>query len=391
MMRRFWLSLAIALGSLLLVVLLVVTRPEANTEVKPPPIPRVEVTRVSVRDILPEVEVTGVLRPWQSARLRFEVAGEVRARHVEPGQQVSAGEILLELDEADYADALIETKSQFDETRATLKRDRALLDLARENRRLAEREYQRLEKLGEGSLASQSTREGARQKLLALQSEEASLEFSLESNQARVDRQQAALNRAERNLRRTRLIAPFAGLINQVLVEVGDYVPPNTQVVELIDSQSLELQVSVSGDVAAALSLGQALDVRVDERPVSGRLVALQIDPDPQTHTHPMRVRIEGEGLLPGQLGRVGVPLRPRSGARVVPATALLQEDGYHYVFIVDQNRLQRRRVTPGIRQGDWQVIRKGVNEGETLVARDVDVLSPDLQVQIEGAVQAGD
>ncbi len=390
-MRRLWLSLAILLASLLVVVLLVITRPEANTEVKPTPVPRVEVTRVAVRDIQPEVEVTGVLRPWQTARLRFEVSGEVRARHVEPGQPVATGDVLLELDDADYQDALIEAQSQLDETRATLKRDHALLDLARENRRLAEREFQRLEKLGEGSLASQSTREGARQKLLALQSEEASLEFSLESNQARVTRQQAAVNRAQRNLHRTRLIAPFAGRINQVLVEVGDYVPPNTQVMELIDTQTLELQLSVSGDVAAALTLGQPLDVRLEDRQVPGRLVALQVDPDPQTHTHPLRVRVDGEGLLPGQLGRVGVPLRPRSDARVVPTTALLQEEGQHYLFVINGHRLERRRVLPGVRDADWQVIRSGVDPGETVVARDVDVLSEGLEVQIEGAAKGGD
>ncbi|MET0090201.1 MAG: efflux RND transporter periplasmic adaptor subunit [Candidatus Thiodiazotropha sp.] len=384
-MRRLWLSLAIVLASLLVVVLLVITRPEASTEVKPTPVPRVEVTRVTVRDILPQVNVTGVLRPWQTARLRFEVAGEVRVRHVEPGQPVTADDVLLELDDADYRDALIEAQSQLGETGASLKRDRALLDLARENRRLAEREYQRLEKLGEGSLASQSTREGARQKLLALQSEEASLEFSLESNQARVARQQSAVNRAQRNLDRTRLIAPFAGRINQVLVEVGDYVPPNTQVMELIDTQSLELRLSVSGDVAAALSLGQPLDVQVEDRLVPGRLVALQLDPDPQTHTHPLRIRVDGAGLLPGQLGQVGVPLRPRNGARVVPITALLQEEGQHYVFVINDSRLERRRVMPGVREDDWQVIRSGLSEGETVVARDVDVLSEGLEVQVEG------
>ncbi len=390
-MRRFWLSLAIVLASLLLVVLLIITRPEVNTEVKPPPVPRVEVTRVMVRDILPEVEVAGVLRPWQSARLRFEVSGEVRSRQIEPGQSVTSGEVLLQLDDADYRDALIEAQSQLDESRATLKRDRALLELARENRLLAEREYQRLEKLGEGSLASQSTREGARQKLLALQSDEASLTFSLESNQSRVARQEAALSRAQRNLDRTRLVAPFDGRINQVLVDVGDYVPPNTQVLELIDARTLELQLSVSGDVAAALRLGQSLEVTVEDRQVAGRLVALQVDPDPQTHTHPIRVRIESGGFLPGQLGRVGVPLRPRAGAWVVPTTALLREEGQYYVFLLKGERLQRRRVIPGIRQGDWQVIRKGVSEGDTLVARDVDVLSQDLRVQVEGTVSGSD
>jgi RND family efflux transporter MFP subunit len=370
----------------MIVVLLIATRPEANIEIKQPVVTRVEVARVVQQDILPEVVSTGVLRPRQSASLRFEVSGELQVRHVEPGHLVEAGAMLLQLDDADYQDALIEARSQLSETRATLKRDQTLLDLARENRQLAEREYERLEKLGKGSLASVSTRESARQQLINLQGEEARLSFSLQTNKARIERQQAAINRAERNLKRTRLLAPFSGRINRVMVEEGDYVSANTLVIELIDTRALELQVAVSGDVVAALSLDQQLEVDVSSRRVAGELVALQYDPDPQTHTHPLRIRVQGDGLLPGQLGRVKLPLRPRLDAMTVPASALLREEGKHYLFQVRQNRLVRQRVTPGIRHEDQQILLDGVEPGILVVARDVDMLSNDIEVQIEAS-----
>jgi RND family efflux transporter MFP subunit len=368
------------------VVVLFMTRPEANVALKQPGITRVEATEVVRRDLLPKVTFTGVLRPRQVASLRFEVAGELSAREVEPGESVSEGDLLLRLDNEDYRDALSETQSQLSETRATLQRDGALLKLAQENRELAEREYQRLEKLGKGSLASVSTRESARQQLINLQSEEARLVFSQQSNQARLARQEAANNRARRNLERTQLLAPFSGRVNRVMVEVGDYLQGNSPVLELIDDTALELEVAVSGDVAAALTLGQPLNVNVnvDERKVAGELVALQIDPDPQTHTHPLRIRIPGQGLLPGQLGRVTLPLRPRRGALVVPASAVLREEGKYYVFLIRENRLIRQQVIPGIRQDDWQLLLQGVEQGDQLVARDVEVLSHDSEVQIE-------
>jgi RND family efflux transporter MFP subunit len=366
------------------VVVLFMTRPEANVALKQPGITRVEATEVVRRDLLPKVTFTGVLRPRQVASLRFEVAGELSAREVEPGESVSEGELLLRLDNEDYRDALSETQSQLSETRATLQRDGALLKLAQENRELAEREYQRLEKLGKGSLASVSTRESARQQLINLQSEEARLMFSQQSNQARLARQEAANNRARRNLERTQLRAPFSGRVNRVMVEVGDYLQGNSPVLELIDDTALELEVAVRGDVAAALTLGQPLSVNVDERKVAGELVALQIDPDPQTHTHPLRIRIPGQGLLPGQLGRVTLPLRPRRDALVVPASAVLREEGKYYVFLIRENRLIRQQVIPGIRQDDWQLLLQGVEQGDQLVARDVEVLSHDSEVQIE-------
>ncbi|MCU7906346.1 MAG: efflux RND transporter periplasmic adaptor subunit [Candidatus Thiodiazotropha sp. (ex Epidulcina cf. delphinae)] len=387
--RRFFLTLAILIVTIVVIVLLVVTRPEANMAMKQPGITRVEVTQVVQRDLLPTVEFTGVLRPRQIASLRFEVSGELMIRQVEPGQSVDAGDLLLQLDDADYRDALREAESQLSETRAALERDQALLKLAGENRRLAEREYQRLEKLGKGSLASVSTRESSRQQLINLQSEEARLGFGRQSSRARLARQEAALSRARRNLDRTRLSAPFGGRVNRVMAEVGDYLQGNSLVLELIDTSALELEVAVSGDVAAALSLGQTLVVDVDGRQVQGELVALQFDPDPQTHTHPLRIRIPGEGLLPGRLGRVGLPLRPRIDALVVPASAVMREEGKHYLFLVREDRLVRQLVVPGIRQDDLQLIRRGVEPGDLVVARDVEVLSHDIEVQVESDREA--
>jgi multidrug efflux pump subunit AcrA (membrane-fusion protein) len=366
------------------VALLVVTRPEAKSDMKSPAVTRVEVVRVAVEDLQPRVELTGVLRPRQVASLRFEVSGKLALRAVEPGERVSAGDLLLQLDDADYRDAVVEAQSQLAETKAALEQDRALLKLARDNRDLAQREYQRLEKLGKDSLASVSTRESSRQQLNSLQSEVARLSFSVQSNQARFARLEAALNRARRNQARTRLLAPFDGQVNRVLAEVGDYLQGNSMVLELIDTHSLELRLEVSGDVAAALALGQRISVDVDGKRVEGELIALQYDPDPQTHTHPIRVRIPGEGLLPGQLGQVGLPLRSRNQALVVPASALLREEGGQYLFLVNDGRLRRQRVVPGIRQGERQVIRQGVAAGDLVVARDVEVLSDALAVQVE-------
>jgi RND family efflux transporter MFP subunit len=387
--RRLFITLAILFVSVMLVLLVVVTRPAAKTETKQAVITRIEVARVVVEDLQPQVELTGVLRPRQLASLRFEVGGELLTRAVEPGQRVAAGDLLLALDDADYRDALTEAESQVVETRASMQRDLRLQKLARENSDLAAREYQRLEKLGQDSLASQSTRESARQKLINLESEDARLTFSVESNQARLARQEAALNRARRNLERTRLLAPFDGHINQVMVEVGDYLQVNSLAVELIDTSNLELRLEVSGDVAAALRLGQPLEVQVDDRRIEGELIALQLDPDSQTHTHPIRVRILGEDLMPGQLGRVRLPLRAHPAALVVPATALLREEGGEFLYRVRDEHLQRQAVITGKRQGDRLAIRQGVQAGDLVVARDVDVLSEGLQVQIEAEVKA--
>jgi multidrug efflux pump subunit AcrA (membrane-fusion protein) len=122
----------------------------------------------------------------------------------------------------------------------------------------------------------------------------------------------------------------------------------------------------------------------VDGEQIPGELVALQFNPDSQTHTHPIRIRVPGEKLLPGELGQVALPLRLRKDALVVPASALLREEGGYYLFLVRNGQLERRAVTPGVRLGEEQAIRSGIEVGDQVVARDVDVLSDGLKVQIE-------
>ena len=383
-LRRTLLTFLILLLTVFVVMTLWRTRPQPEIVMKKPQVTRVEVVKAVARDINPLVRQTGLLRPWRVASLKFEVKGDLVERLVEPGQKVEHGQLLLRLDDADYRDAVTENEARLTETRAAVRRDRSLLGLAKENRKLAEQEYRRLVKLGEGSLSSASTRDSARQQLLKLSSDEARLAFSIESSQARLVREEAALKRAQRNLQRTRLSAPFDGLINRVEAEVGDYLQTSTRVVELIQGEFLELYVEVSGDVAAALTLGQKLIVKLDGAEQEGELTALQPDPDAKTHTHPLQIRLSADGLLPGMLGEVLLPLEPRSGALVVPPAALLREEGRTYVFVVEAGRLQRRAVQPGIRYERQQVILTGLTEGEPLVARDVEVLSDGIPVTTE-------
>jgi len=384
LLRRSLLTFLIFIITAVVVAGLVVTRPKPEIDLQAPVVTRVEVVAVEISDLNPRVELTGVLRPRQTARLRFEVQGTLVERRAEPGLAVVAGELLLQLEEADYQDALTEAQALLDEALAGIARDRTLLKLARESRKLALREVQRLDKLGEGSLASASNRDSARQQLLQLESEEARLLYGIESGNARMARLQASLSRAQRNLQRTRLKAPFSGQVNRVMVEVGDLVQSGSDAAVLLDTGMLELDVEVTGEVALALSLGQSLMVSVDGAKREGFLVALQPDPDPQTHTHPARVRIPADGLSPGLLGRVSLPLGRRSDVLVVPISAVLREEGKAFAFVVQEKRIQRRQVREGIRyQGRLEII-QGLHAGEQVVARDIQSLSDGIRVEIE-------
>jgi RND family efflux transporter MFP subunit len=366
------------------VVLLVLTRPASKPELKVLAPPRVEVVPVQIRDIQPYDPVTGRLRPRRAAALHFEVQGNLAQRLVEPGQRVARGELLLQLENDDYQDAVTDASARLIEEEAAVRRDGSLLQLASENLVLAEREFERMERLGRDSLASGSRRDETRQRMLQSSSEQARLAYSVETGEARLTMRKSRLQRALRDLERTRLKAPFDGTVNQVQVYLGDRVDATRVVLELIQDDELDLYMEVMGSTAAALRLGQQVEVVAGERQLRGTVVALQLDPDPRTYTHPVKVRIPGEGLLPGMLATARLWLRSQPGVRVIPLSALLRENGRDYVFVVNGERLERRAVELGIRHGSVQVILAGLDAEESVVARDVAALSDAQRVTLE-------
>lgn len=371
------------------IVALMLSRTERQASLRQLPPARIEATTLQRMDLEPVVEVSGRLHPQRSALLHFEISGQVKARQVEPGQAVAAEEVLLSLHEGDFADSLALAEAQWQQEQAAIERDRSLLKLALKNSQLQAREVARLNKLGSASLASKSLLGEARQRLLQLQSEEARLRYAVETAEARLALREAERSRARRNLQRTQLRAPFAGTVNRVAVQVGDYVSPSQMVLELIDSARLELHLEISSETAAVLSLGQRLDVQVEDGHREGQVVALQQDPDPSTYTHALRIRLSGEGLLPGRLARATLSLGREPDALVVPVNAVLQEDGAAYLFVIEDGNLVRQRIELGRRAGPWYELRAGVAEDTLIAARDVAALADGQRVQLKDTAQA--
>ncbi len=369
---------------ILAMVWLISTKPVKQPELKEILPTRVPVVAVERRDMTATETVTGRIQPSQRAMLQFELAGQVAERKVEPGQRVEAGQLLLSLPSGDYEDALADAQAQLEQEQAGIARDRELLDLMAREQKLQEQSVTRFERLGRDALASKSQTDEAQTRLLQLQADAARLRYSVNTATAVVRQREVAVSRAQRNLARTRLTAPFSGVVNAVNVQPGDTVSPNVAAVELLAVDPLDLYVEVTGATAAALELGQKVEVRVGDQVQSAEIVALQVDPRPSTFTHAVRLRLAGEGLQPGVLAQAELPLVPQRNALVVPIAAVAQEEGEAYVFSVNDGIARRTDVKLGMRVGDFQVITEGVKAGDKIVARNVAALADGERVLAE-------
>jgi len=333
-------------------------------------------------DIQPLTTLTGKLQPARMAHLRFQLSGQVTKRYIEPGQKVSTNEPLLQIDPGDFVDAVNETQALLSQEEEAIDRDRKLLELIKQERVLQAREVKRLAQLGQKSLASKSLYDSAEQALLRQQAEEARLKFNVDSGPSRLKTKQAILNRAERNLARTQLTAPFNAIVNHVEVEIGDYVTPGQAAIDLVQLNELDLYLEVAGELASSLSLGSKVKVTSGEISKVGNIIALAADPDPNTNTYELRVRLNGDGLFSGANARAELPGRFLNQVNVVPVEAILRDEGKSYVFTVENNRLNKTEVQLMKRYKKLQVI-EGISVGMQIVARDVASLADGQEISV--------
>lgn len=183
----------------------------------------VDVTRVERGDFRPTITATGTVRPEQEIILSPRVGGEiiVLSDSFTPGGFVGHGEILLQIDPADYEATLQQRQSELRQASAELE-----LELGRQD--LAKRDYQALE----GTISSEY-------KALVLR------EPQLNTARARVEAAQAAVRRAKLDLERTRIRAPFAAHILSREADVGSQVAPGESLGRLVGIESYWVEAAV--------------------------------------------------------------------------------------------------------------------------------------------------
>jgi len=381
---QFRLIAAIVVTTILIVWFLIWTKPQPEAKLEQLAPVKVSLVQVQEREVQPFEQVTGRLQPIKTAQIRYEVAGKVTARKVEPGEKVSTNAVLMNLDGADYRDQLQQVAAELVIEEKGVRRDKDLLKYAQKNLELQQQEEQRLQSLVGRSLIAQSQLDSARQRVFDLQADVARLDYSVATNNARIRMKRAQRDIAKRNLERTTLSAPFDGVVNEVFIDEGDYVNANQAALTLIDTSEFDVQLDVRGEVISGLVLKQQVNVVINEVAGKGEIVALQVDPDINTNTHQIRVRVPNDNTQAGLLAVVSLPLSAQTQSKLIPVSSVLNLHGKTYVFTVEENVIKQLPVQLGRRIENELVVLNGLSVGQEVVARDVNSLADNQLVITE-------
>ena len=370
MMRKFIIPGLVVIASILGAVTLMATAPKLEPTATQPVPTTVRAITVQPQPVRLTVSSQGTVMPNTESDLIPEVSGRVVT--ISPalvaGGYFNEGDVLLELDDADY--------------RAAVSRASANLTRAQAESEHAKYEYERHRELESRQLSSRSMMEGALR---------SSRVASAALKDARV-----ALEQAQRDLSRTKIIAPFTGLVRSEQVDVGQFVSRGAPIAKIYATDFVEIRLPLADRQLAFLNLplGTRGQLPVDQRPAvtlradfagrtyswTGEIIRTEAEIDMKSRMVHVVARVENEAqetpLNVGMYVEAEIEGVLAENIVVLPRNAL--RNGNQVLVVDAEDKLRFRHVTPLRLYGDQVLIQSGLDAGERVC------ISP-IQTAIDG------
>jgi multidrug efflux system membrane fusion protein len=352
----------------------------------------------SVQSAPLEVRVVGSVEPSAKVEIKSQVAGQLMSVHFTEGQNVSEGQLLLEIDPQPYRDALQQAEATVERDRAQLNQAEVALQKDIVQSQSADADAARFAALLKQRIVSEQQdlqyRTAAETFKQSIRADQAAIASARASS--KVD--ESAVERAKLDLGYCEIKAPIAGRVGNLLVHAGNLVKVNDValvVINRITPVFVSFNVpEVRLEAIRRFSAQTKLPVEVTSRDdpgakAVGYLSVIDNTVDSQTGTIHLKATFDnGNGLLwPGQFVNVVLTLDRATNATVIPAEAVQPGQKGQFVYVVKADKsVEPRIVTVGRTLDRNVIIESGISPGETVVTDGQMMLFPGAHVMVVAA-----
>ncbi|MFM7429288.1 MAG: efflux RND transporter periplasmic adaptor subunit [Flammeovirgaceae bacterium] len=305
----------------------------------------VEATIIKASRLDNKLIVTGSVLANESLELKSESSGKITRLLFEEGKPVAKGSLLMEINNEEI---------------------QAQIQKQRYNQKLNQDNEFRQRKLLEKDAISQEEYDNALNRL---------------------NTTVADINLLEAQLEKTRIKAPFDGVIGLRHVSQGAYISPAIVVATLYNISPAKIEFAVPARYSAQLMRGEKIffTIENDLTVYNGNVYAIEPRIDSETRTLKIRALSENKSgrLIPGQFVKVQLVLKSVNDAVLVPTEAVIPDQGGKKVFIAAAGKAKEVKIETGIRtENDLEVL-SGLSAGDTLLTTGILQLRPGIDIKI--------
>ena len=292
-----------------------------------------------------KISITGSISPNESVELMSEVSGKIEQIRFEEGRRVRKGDLLVSLND--------------DELSAQMER------LTYQKKLLEDSEYRQKQLLEREAISRE--------------------EYDIALTELKTVDADIKLVRAQ--LDKTKIRAPFSGIIGFRYVSEGSYITPSNAIASLYNNNPVKIEFSIPGKYSNKVQVGDTIRFTTDaiEGFQVGKIYAIEPQVDASTRSLRIKARSDNPGnqLLPGQFTKINLVFSSKSNAIMVPTESVIPELGTHKVFISKSGKAESVEVEIGLRTESQVEIISGLSAKDTLITSGTLQLRPGADVSL--------
>lgn len=361
-----------------------------------------EITLISPAQASVELTAAGYVKADLMSRIAPKVPGRVIAVSVKQGDQVEAGQILLELDPADDAASIRAAQSEVMASLAQAKSSKARAEVSRADLAEAQTRATRERTLVNQGVAPSAGAEDLESRVASLKQAVAAAEADATAAEATAQALSARVNVLQTGLRNLSLTAPIRGMVINRPPQVGEYVGPQPPGVtedmggvRIADLTTLIVETDVAEARLSVVKPNAPVEIVLDAYPAQRyRGVVKQITPEVDRAKATVVVKVAfvdaTTGVLPDMSARVSFLSKPLDEAKlkeppklIVPGSAITDRAGGKAVFVISEGKARLVPVQLGAPFGDGFELARGPAAGTKVVASPPSTLADGQAVKL--------
>ena len=368
---------------------------EEARKVKETPLP-VKVVEARKGDLIIKLKSPGEAVTNMKINMKAEVAGVIKSLNVEESKHVKKGELLVELDDEKY-------RLELEQEEAT--RLKVLSELLVEKRFAGPRETRSgpdREKIQKAKDDYEEARRRFRSGLTSrAEYEKANTEYELsliESGEKKEEIRAAAkgltqaeirVKAAQMNLEKTKIKAPFSGLIHDIKISPQEHVTSGRELFTLVNIDRIRVHAKVLESEIGKMKVGREVDLKFSAyqgKIFKGEVKAISpvINPQDKTCNVIIDVANPEEEIKPGMHVEVEIAAEIHKDKLLIPQDAVLVRSGRKLAFVVEEGLAKWRYIDVGLENEGYAEVLDGVKEGESVIIEGHFTLAHDARVRIQ-------